>query len=668
MNGRRPSASPVPRRLAFWAGLCAAGHGALAVRATAQVPSDTAKLSDLVVTATRIPTPPSAIPAGTTVIRGDDLRDRGVHFVLDALREVPGMAVVQTGSYGAVTSVFLRGGESDDVKVLLDGVPLNLPGGSVNFANLTTEDLDRIEIVRGPASVLYGADAMSGVVQLFTRRAEGRGHVDFTGGGGTFGTSDLSSHVDLAGRTWSMSATGSRFGSDGTYAFNDGYRNTVGSLLLGLDAGTHGEMALTVRYGDAVAHFPTDGAGNPVDRNQFTTERSLAAGLAASRSVGNATALHMQLFASRLDQGYTNRADSPVDTTGFDYIDDRSGITWRRGADVRLDRRLPAATLLSVGAGLEHETDAEHDVGVSNFGFGVSHDTAAFAANRTTRDAYLQLLSTPARSISVQLGARVDDNSAFGTFGTWRVGATWHLAAIARVWAAAGTAFKAPTFSQLFAQSAFEVGNPALAPERTRNGDVGAEAAFADRRIRVGATIFWQQFRDLIQYVGAAPGQPTYVNLGGAKSRGLEATLTAAASARVTLSAHWTWLHTAVTDTGAASSLSFQLGSSLIRRPAAAGGGTVAYRWHGLMVAATALRTGARDDVDFSGATARRVTLLGYTTIDLALDAPIRPAGGRSPGVDLTLRGENLFNAAYQQTVGFPGRGRTLLAGGRLRF
>jgi vitamin B12 transporter len=637
-------------------------------RISAQVAADTAHLTDLVVTAARVPTSQTAVPVATTVIRGEDLRDRGVHFVLDALREVPGMTVVQAGSWGSQTSVFLRGGESDDVKVLLDGVPVNLPGGSINLANLTTDDLDRIEIVRGPASVLYGADAMTGVVQLFTRTASGRGHVDLAGSGGSFGANDLSSHVDVVAGRWSASATGSRFGTSGTYDFNNRYRNSVGSLFLGLDGRQSGNAALTLRYGDAVAHFPTDGGGNPLDHNQFTTERSLAAGIAASRSIGPTTSLHVQAFASRLLQGYTNREDSPADTAGFDFIDDRAGTTWRRGGDTRLDWRVTAATLLSFGAGLEHETDDEHEVGVSNFGFGVSHDTAAFAGDRTTRDAYLQALANPATNVSLQLGARLDDNSAFGAFGTWRAGAAWHARAGTKLWAAAGTAFKAPTFSQLFASSAFEVGNPELAPERSENGEIGGEAPVADRRLRLGATIFWQHFRDLIQYVGAAPGAPTYLNLGGANSRGLEATLVARASSRLTLSAHWTWLHTEVTDTGAASSPSFQQGSRLIRRPAQSGGATAAYHWHGLTVAATGVRIGSRDDVDFSGVAARRVILPGYTTMDLALDVPVRTESGRSPGVDLTLRGENIFEAAYLQTVGFPGRGRTLLAGARVRF
>jgi len=635
---------------------------------SAQVPTDTARLGDLVVTATRTPTPQGAIPAATTVIRGDDLRARGVQLVLDALREVPGVAIVQTGSYGAQASLFMRGGQSDYVKVLLDGVPLNLPGGSINFANLTTADLDRIEVVRGAASVLYGADAMSGVIQLFTRRAAGHGSAELSGRGGTFGGSEFSLHGDIVGNKGLLfSVTGSRIGSDGTYAFNSNYRNSVGSMQLGLDRGANGAASLTVRYGDGVTHFPTDGSGVPVDHNQFTTEKSLAAGLNAWWVLAGEASLHLQGFMSRLNAGATNRSDSPADTTGFDFIEDRSGVTWRRGVDVRLDRR-NAGALISFGAGLERESDDEHDIGVSNFGFGTSHDTTAFAANRTTRNGFVQVVSAPGAKMTTQIGARIDNNSAFGTFTTWRAAASWQLSSRARFWASAGTAFKAPTFSQLFAQSAFEVGNAALVPERNRNTELGIETQSEDRHIKLGVTAFWQQFRDLIQYVSAAPGQPTYVNLGAANARGVELTFGATLSPRVALNAHWTWLHTEVTDTGTASSVTFAEGATLIRRPAASGGATVSYRWQGATLAATATHVGERDDVDFSGFPASRVILPGYTTMDLGLDFPLHRGAGRSPGVDLTVRGENVFDAGYQQTVGYPGRARTWYVGGSLRY
>lgn len=636
-------------------------------RAAAQSPADTTRLGDLVVTATQVPTRQDSLPAATTVIHGDDLRARGVALVLDALREVPGLAVVQAGSSGAQTSIFLRGGESDYVKVLLDGIPLNVPGGSINLANLTTADLDRIEIVRGPASVLYGADAMSGVIQLFTRGAAGGGHVDLEAGGATYSSSNLVAHADASGHGWFLSGTGSRLATDGTYAFNSGYRNLAGSLQAGLDHGTNGRAALTIRYGDATAHFPTDGNGVPFDHNQFTTEKSLAAGLDAWWPAGTDGTVHLSGFASRLNEGFTNRSDTPADTSGFDFVEDRSGVTWRRGIDLRLDRRRGGGTV-SLGAGLEHETDDDHDVGESNFGAGIASDTSVLNAARTTRDLYLQVLSDPGARVSTQFGARLDDNSAFGKFATWRAAATLHLNDQARVWASAGTAFKAPTFSELFAASAYEVGNPALRPERTTSSEAGVETQTADRRLTVGATAFWQQFHDLIQYVSGAPGDPTYVNLGGASARGVEATARALLSSRLSLQAHWTWLHTEVTDTGSASSVSFQQGATLIRRPASSGGATVAYRGNGVTAAATVFHSGSRDDVDFSGFPANRVILPAYTTVDLALTAPIHRQGVRSPGVTLTLRGENLFDATYQQVFGFPGRGRTLFAGAGLQF
>src|SRR6266508_2423354 len=159
---------------------------------------DTVTLEPVVVTATRVPAPATAVPAAVTVLTGDALRASGIRTVADALRLVPGAAVMQAGSFGSQTSLFLRGGESDYVKVLVDGVPQNQPGGAFDFANLTTEAVDRAEIVRGRVRVLYGSDAMTGVIQVFTRTGQGgrgpRGRSGFAGGrdGSGTGTADVS--------------------------------------------------------------------------------------------------------------------------------------------------------------------------------------------------------------------------------------------------------------------------------------------------------------------------------------------------------------------------------------------------------------------------------------------------------------------------------------------
>lgn len=647
--------------------LFAAGAAAVvAAPLAAQTRADTARLPDLVVTATRAPAPVTALPAATTVLDGDALRARGIRFVTDALREVPGIAIVQNGSYGAVTSLFLRGGESDYVKVLLDGVPLNAPGGSINLANLTTDDLDRIEIVRGPASVLYGADAMSGVVQLFTRRGGGRVHGEVGGRGGSFGTDAFDARLAAGRGAFSASVAGSRFASDGLYDFNSAYRNSVGSLALGW-AGANGARATaTVRYGDAKAHFPTDFAGVPSDRNQYTTDRGLALGVAATVPAGRAVTLAFSGFASRLRPEFDDAADTPADTNGYGFAGTRRGTTWRRGGDARLDWRARPSALLSLGVGLEREEEEQTSSTTSNFGTGVFTEDAAFQADRTTRNVFGQFVGQPHERVTVQIGGRLDDNSAFGTFVTGRAGFTLQIAPATRLWAAAGNAFKAPTFAELFAATAFEVGNPGLDPERSVNLEVGVTQALGRASLRVAA--FRQRFRDLIQYVGADPGEANYINLGAAESRGVEAVVTAELTPRIGMRVHGTWLRTEVTDTGAVSSPVFRQGEALIRRPELSGGVTLTARVGAPVVSATLGYVGERDDVDYASFPAARTTLPSYATVDLAVDAPLRRAGNGLPGIDLTLRGENLFDAGFEQTVGYPGRGRTLFAGGRLRF
>ena len=179
----RPS-SCRPLHLAGAASLLALGARAL----PAQEPRDTVALPEVVVTATRYPVQPESVSATLTVLHGDEIRSQGIRFVGDALRQVPGVQIVQGGGFGAATSLFMRGGESDYTKVLIDGVPVNDPGGAFDFGSLTTDNIERIEILRGPASVLYGSDAMTGVVQIITRRGDGPAAVDASAEAGTYGT------------------------------------------------------------------------------------------------------------------------------------------------------------------------------------------------------------------------------------------------------------------------------------------------------------------------------------------------------------------------------------------------------------------------------------------------------------------------------------------------
>jgi len=160
-----------------------------------QTARDTARVAPVVVTATRSPVNADREPSSVTVISGDKLRAEGITTAVDALRAVPGLSLVQTGSYGGATSLFIRGGESKYAKILVDGIPVNDAGGAFDLSTLSIDNLDRIEIVRGPASVLYGSDAVAGVVQLFTRRGAGAAHGQVSARGGGFGSRDVDAGV-----------------------------------------------------------------------------------------------------------------------------------------------------------------------------------------------------------------------------------------------------------------------------------------------------------------------------------------------------------------------------------------------------------------------------------------------------------------------------------------
>src|SRR5881394_29367 len=185
-----------------------------ATHAIAQA-ADTAKLGTVVVSASKVPRPASTLSQAVTVLSGDDLRARGVTRVSDALREVPGATLVQSGSYGALTSLFLRGGESRYTKVLIDGVAVNAPGGFFDFSHLTTDNIDRIEIVRGPASVLYGADAATGIVQIFTRSGADQSRTSVGVRGGTYHSVDFDGEVLGGGQVGNFSLAAAHHATDG---------------------------------------------------------------------------------------------------------------------------------------------------------------------------------------------------------------------------------------------------------------------------------------------------------------------------------------------------------------------------------------------------------------------------------------------------------------------
>ncbi len=626
----------------------------LPVALPGQEPTDTVVLNPVVVTATRIPTPADGVPVAVTVIRGTELRERGILTVAEALRSVPAASVVTTNSYGSQTSLFLRGGQSNYVKVLIDGVPQNVPGGAYDFANLTTDNVERIEVVRGPVSVLYGSDAVTGVVQIFTRDGGGPMHASVAARGGTYGSGTLDAILSGGDGRASYVLSVSRFSSGGLDSINNQFRNAVFSARARLQPDRRTDAALTVRYGDALYHFPRDYRGVVVSNNQHQLERGPSVGLDLGHVFSDRVDSRLTAVWHRANYLYAIGKNGPADTTTFPYAS--SDWITRLGLDARGNVRLLERDALTFGTALEREAMA-----------GTTLDGSRL---RTNGAFYLQAVSSPARPVHMTIGARLEDNERFGTYVTYRAGASARLAQGVRALASVGTGFKEPSFFENYA-TGFVRGNPDLRPEHSRSWEAGLEYHLPGRVVLRG-TYFGQRFVDMIDYNATpAAGEPNYSNVARASADGVELGAQLMPEPRFTVSASYTYLSATVTRSGFDSSSGALLaaGQPLVRRPkhsawldftyAAVDRGTVS-----LAVA----YVGERQDRDFSSPSSPRVPLPSYLRVDCAAELNVVAPRGSAPGFAISGRVENLLDHPYEEVKNFPARRRAIFVGGELRF
>jgi vitamin B12 transporter len=637
-------------------------------------PADTFRLDDIVVTAARLPLRLADAPGAITVITGEQLRASGVRYVADALRTVPGAAVVQSSGPGALTSVFIRGGESDYVQVLVDGIQVNDPGGAFDWAHLRADDIERIEVLRGPASVLYGSDAVSGVVQIFTRaggapRVEasavsGMGDKRGDGAEGTYRTNAVD--ASISGTAAAPSGSGSRLNygvsgahhrSNGLHAFNSDYDNTTLSARLQLIAPAF-DAAFTARGTNHTYHYPTSGSGEIVDTNQFATGDGLSFGVDGGYRITERLELRVLATSHRND----TRTDDPAEP-GTEDVYWSTGEQARHKLDARINARLLPGTILT--GGVEREWQSSRTAYESVSAWGVFSDETA--ETRRNTGWYAQLHATPLTGVAATVGGRIDENAAFGTFRTGRAALSWSPVAATRLHAAWGTAFKEPTFFETFA-TGFTRGNPELEPEQARSIEAGIEQSLAGGAVTLGATWFDQRFRNLIQYTVSTPTPeaPNYYNIGAARSRGVE--LSAHASlGRLSSTAHYTHTATRVIDAGFGEDAAFQQGERLLRRPRHVAALAASYRATRSVRALLDVRhTGARDDLDFTDPdnwSGLRVLMPSFTTVDAGAELGVLRRGAGT--LDITLRVRNLLDARYQEIYNFPAAGRVLQLGFR---
>lgn len=584
-------------------------------------PSGSKLAADVVVSAEAEPEATSSLGVAATVIDAAEIAASKATNVLDLLRTVPGLDVVQSGGPGTVTSLFLRGTASTQTLVLVDGVALNSPYfGGTDISALSTANVERIEIVRGPFSALYGSEAIGGVVQIFTRRAPGSGEVS---GRATLGIGNGAAREGFA-----EVAAGS-----GPVTGSFGFRRTLSEGVQPNEffAGTSLSGSVTASLTDALH------VGVVLRRDEGRTGIPLDAGFPTPHqaTTNDTTTLEVPItFAlsakSSLEASFHWIKDSP---TFSDPDEDFVSTTEAR----RMGGRLAFSTSLGrqrITAGATWDRTLVSNE--SNFGVALddvaTRTFALFAEDR---------ISLAKDRVVVTAGVRWDDNSAFGSAVSPRATISWRVTSTLKLRAAAGSAFRAPSTGELYYPF---TGNPSLRPEKSVGYEAGLEQTLTGGLV-AELTGFWNDIRDLINY---DPQTFMDQNIGRARTRGVEIALRTAVGKRSTLRASYTYLDAKDLDAGA----------PLVRRPRHRASATYATSFvSGGSASVTAMWVGSRTDgdaVNFNEV----VVDPSYLRIDAAVTLPPL-VFSLAPFVRVT----NILGRDYYEVNGFPAPGRRFLAG-----
>lgn len=618
-----------------------------------QTKRDQALKYDVVVTATRIETPSREVASSITVITAQELARTRKSTVLEALRDVAGLSTLQNGGPGAAASVSIRGANNEHTLVLIDGVELNdpiNPSRSCDLAHLPLNLVERIEILRGPQSPLYGSDALGGVINVITRTGRGRPRLTLAASGGSFGTvngdlgiSGSAGKADYAFGAAAMATRGISAASR-AYAGNsepDGFRSLAVSGKVG--AALRRNLSLDVSARSTWDRTEIDGFGGPYgdDPNSVqdyaaTVVRVQARGLFAANRWEQKLAVSW-VGASRKNRNPVDAAH-PADSERADYESGLVKIDWQNNLF------LGAENTLTAGVEAARERGRSDYVSESAYGPYVSSFPSETAGSAGF---YIQDQWKAGRGFFVTAGGRLDSHSRSGTALTYRIAPAFMIERTGtRFKATLGTGFKSPSLYQLFAPGTAwgPIGNPGLRPERATGWDAGIEQEIGGSAVRAGVTYFATAFRDLIDFDYAAG----YVNVGRARTRGVEVSLEARPGGAV-------WLRTAYTRLSAKD---LGTGAALLRRPRDKFTAEAQGRLFGRIDAAASLiYMGGRTDHDFSVYPNADVILHGYALLNVVLSTPL--AGDAT----VFLRLDNLTNTRYEMVWGYGTPGFALTAG-----
>ncbi len=625
-------------------------------RAPAAEPKKEETLEPVVVTATRTETPLRDVTTSITVITEDDIRNKQAETVVDVLRYVPGLDVVQKGSRGTTTSVFIRGSESDQVLVLVDGVQVNSTTlGSFDFAHLTTESIERIEVLRGSGGTLYGSQAIGGVIQIFTKSGKGKPVLTASVEGGNGYTNRQA--LTLGGKVKKLGffLSGSHTSTDGFRPINDDYKNigtsvrmdletTENTLLRGIFQFRKSDVGLANNNNFFPALIPDPNARSELTSYlvKFDWEHKPLPGW------------DYRLSGSMFKQ---NQFSSDDPDPSFCDPNDANDPN-RFFCDTETRSRFRPRTLTG-GIQTNYQWGER---GTSTFGFeykDAQAKTVDFDENQRNIATYFQQqLSFLDDRLILVGGTRLDDNDPFGTEWSPSFSAAYLFKETGtKIKGGYAEGFRAPTLNQLFFPPGFgcaAFGNPGLGPEKSWEFNAGTEQALFRDRVKLGVTYFHREVKDLVG-TGPTPDPTDFAscvraeNVGQARFDGVELVANIKLLSTVSIGANYTYLDWDTED------------GRLDGRPRHKGNISVNYQRNGFNINLAINIVGERDDND--PATRTDIKNPGYVKMDLA-SYYILP--WKIPGVkNLRLYGkiENLLDQDYEEAAGFPSRPINFLFG-----
>ncbi|MBM4228952.1 MAG: TonB-dependent receptor [Gammaproteobacteria bacterium] len=607
----------------------------------------------VVVSAARVPVPVSTIGSGTTVITRAEIERRNPRFVSDLLRDVPGVAVTRNGGPGSQTQVRVRGAEGNHVLVLIDGVEANdfSQADEFDFAHLTVSDIERIEVVRGPQSSLWGSDALAGVINIITRDAVRPLEVDGSVETGSFGTERGALSLGGARGTVRGRVGLSYFETGGINiarrgAEDDGYRNAAANFKFGWRPMETFKLDLHGRLTDSESAFdgidPDTGLRTDIDATTDVVQAYVG---------GRAElATFDHLWTHALIGGWTKLDNAARDPTDFG---DRRNEGRKYSLDYQSTFRLETAPLVPVAhvltLAVDYDMEEFNQRGPVSF-FGDPNQDR----RRHTLGYVVEYRATVYRDSTLGITGRWDDNSNIPDIGTWRALFSQQFPTLGTTLSAVyATGQKAPTFTERygFSNGGFLpfVGNASLQPERSQGYELGLRQIFLQERASASVTYFNEHLFDEIDGFFFDPDRfvLTAVNRSGSsKRRGVEFAGGWRLLQGLNLNAGYTWLDATEIRSG--------LRKDEIRRPHDQA--TLSLNWQdasGRLVLDTHLNyAGDSRDLTFLPP-----TYDGLTTLEARTLVGVSASWQFMPRVALTARLENLFDDDYEEVFDFQTEG-----------